>query len=120
MSRLNKNYWKPGTPLVARDVAAWQASGKLSTSTVIKSSAGLLGGIQVVQTDTGGDVVVEVYDSDTSTTTDDEILAVVTVTGTTANDQNSFGAPSMEGVEAINGIYVKIAAGDAYFIAYYK
>lgn len=120
MARTGKSAWGFNTPADARDAEPWIASGKLTSSTVIKAKAGLLGGVLVTATDNGGDINVVVWDSDTSDTTNDEQLARITIVDTTANAQNSFAAPSKEGVCAQNGIYVQVVAGDCEFIVYYK
>ena len=119
MSRFNENRWQINTSVSARDAEPWVASGKLTTGTVIKNRPGLLGEIVVTASDVGGDVDVIVWDSATSTTTNDEELARVRIPETVAGTQSSFSAPSKEGVFATDGIYVAVT-GDCEFIVYYK
>lgn len=120
MARTGKSRWRPPMPADARDAEPWIASGVLTVGTVVKAVPGLLGGVLVTATDDGGDIDVIVWDSPDSTLTDDEELARITVVETTANAQNSFATPSKEGVQAENGIYVQVVAGDCEVIVYYK
>lgn len=120
MSRTNVDYWQPATPVMARDAMPWVTSGYVTTSTVIKNQTGLLGGVIVTATDAGGDIDVIVWDSPNSTLTSGEHLCRLTIPTTVANTQVSFAAPSKEGVEARNGIYVQVVAGDCQVIVYYK
>ena len=102
------------------DSTSWISSGIVTTSTVIKSKPGVLGGILVTATDAGGDADVIVWDSPNSTLTNDIYLCRVTIPTTIANTQTSFATPSQVGIEAENGIYVQVVAGDCQVIAYYK
>jgi len=120
MTRLLKSKWGPSDPIGARDSSGWVTSGIMIASTAVKAKIGLLGGVLVTATDNGGDIDVIVWDSPDSTLTSDEYLCRITIPTTTANSQASFAAPSQVGIEALNGIYVQIVAGDCQVIVYYK
>ena len=98
----------------------WECTGILTADGVVKASEGVLGGILVIQTDTGGDVDVIVYDSPTSDLTGDIALARVTINTTTALDNNSFGNLAGPGVIAAKGLYLDVVAGDCQVFVYYR
>jgi hypothetical protein len=120
MSRTLVNKWSPSTPMQAREAEGWTSSGVLAASTVIKAEPGLLGRVDVVASDNGGDIDVVVWDSPTSTTTNDEVLARVAITTTTDHASGSWVAPSGAGVAATLGMYVQLVAGHAEIFVYYK
>jgi len=97
-----------------------ECSGLLTASAVIKATKGILKGITMEMTDTGGDGVVEVWDSPTSTLTSDVCLARITVTSTTSGDMDSWTLPIGVGVKAPLGLYMKIVTGDVNVIVYYE
>ena len=102
---------------------AWngcECSGIKTASVAVKAAAGVLKGLTMEMTDTGGDGVVEVWDSPDATLTNDTCLARITVTSTTSGDMASWTLPVGEGVKAVNGIYMKIVAGDMNVIVYYE
>lgn len=94
-------------------------SGLKTASAVIKATKGVLKGVTMEMTDTGGDGVVEVWDSPDSTLTSDTCLARITVTSTTSGDMASWTLPVGVGVKADNGLYLKIT-GDVNVIVYYE
>jgi hypothetical protein len=95
----------------------WVSSGAKTSSGVIKASSGVLGGVLVIATDDGGDIVVNVYNN--PAIAGDTLLATVCVTTTTAGAQASFGALS-SGIIAENGIYLEVESGDCTVIVYYS
>jgi hypothetical protein len=111
--------WTADTPAHVKNESGWVSSGEITESTVIKATPGVLGGVLVTIDDAEGDGVVLIYDSPDDTTTDDEIVARITVIETTANAQNSFAAPSREGVLCTKGIFCHIT-GDLHVSVYYK
>ncbi len=115
------NRWEWGkTTASARNSQPWVSSGAITASTVIKAKSGILGGVLVTAADAGGDIDVIIWDSPDSTLTGDDVLARVTITDLIANTQASFAAPSQEGVEARNGLYAQVVAGDCRLEVYYK
>lgn len=94
-------------------------SGLKTASVAIKAAKGILKGVTVEMTDTGGDGVVEIWDSPDSTLTNDTCLARITVTSTTSGDMSSWALPVGVGVKADNGLYLKIT-GDVNVIVYYE
>lgn len=70
-----------------------ECSGLKTASVSIKAAKGILKGVTVEMTDTGGDGVVEVWDSPDSTLTDDICLARIRVTSTTLGDMASWSLP---------------------------
>jgi len=120
MTRLNKDYWSPATPRVARDALPWVSSGVLTASAVAKNKPGLLGGIIVTATDAAGTVDVIVWDSPDSTLTGDERLCRITIPELTAKTWKEFHAPSGCGIQAEKGLYVQVVAGACEVIVYYK
>jgi len=97
-----------------------ECSGLKTASAAIKAAKGILKGLTVEMTDTGGDGIVEVWDSPDSTLTGDKCLARVAVTSTTAHDMASWALPGGSvGVKASKGLYLKIVSGDVNVIVYY-
>ena len=119
-TRLLKSKIGPTAHSDLYDSTSWISSGIVTTSTVIKDKPGILGGILVTATDAGGNIDVIVWDSPNSTLTDDIYLCRVTIPTTIANTQASFATPSQVGIEAENGIYVQVVAGNCQVIVYYK
>lgn len=120
MARTNKDRVSPATPASARGATPWVSSGVVSAGTVIKNAPGILGGVIVTASDTDGDIDIIVWDSPDATLTSDVELCRVTITSATDHVQASFSSPSEVGVEAENGLYVQIVAGDCEVIVYYR
>ena len=97
-----------------------ECTGLLTASGVVKADRGVLKGVTMEMTDAGGDGVVEIWDSPTSTLTDDTCLARITVTSTTSGDMSSWSLPVGPGVKASKGLYMKVVAGDVNVIVYYE
>ena len=95
----------------------WQSSGVQTASQVICAESCLLGGVVLFNTDNGADQVLNVWDSEDATTTNDiELIRVSNV----ATDEE--GVPIMfpsPGIQARNGLYVAVA-GDLEYVVYYK
>ena len=120
MARTNEGNLSLADNADSKISAPWIASGVLTASTVIKNKSGLLGGVVVIATDAGGDIDVIVWDSPDSTLTNDERLCRVTVPTTLTNTVESFGDLSSPGIQAQNGIYVQVVAGDCQVYVYYR
>jgi hypothetical protein len=120
MTRLLSSKIGPAAPEGLFNSQPWISSGVLTASTVIKAKAGVLGGIDVIASDNGGDINVIVWDSPTATTTSDVELTRVTIETTTDHASKSHRAPSQVGIQAEFGIYVQLVAGDCEIIVYYR
>lgn len=119
MTRLLKKLLGNSSPPGEVITAPWISSGVLTSSAVVSADPSRFGGVLVTATDGDGDIDVIVWDSPTSTTTDDEELARVTVPTTTALTQASAGDLSGPGIQATLGIYVAIT-GNCEVIVYYR
>ena len=85
---------------------AWYRVGPVANSIEAKTAPGWLGGVRVTATDADGDVVVNLWDSPDSTTTDDIEVARLSL-GKAAKDVREVTFPD-PGVELQNGLYVAI------------
>lgn len=99
----------------------WIPSGGLTVSTLVSDESCIYGGMTVMATDIGGDIIVRVWDSanENSTEDDDILIDEVTVVDTkvSATDLHVGLTP---GVECRKGIWVEIATGNAEVIIYYR
>lgn len=120
MARTNVNLVGLAAPWQAHIGQPWVASGVSTASFVVKNAPGVFGGIEVIATDTGGDIDIIVWDSPDSTLTSDERLCRVTIPATTANTMETFGDLASPGIQAKNGIYVQVVAGDAQVYVFYR
>jgi len=102
--------------------APWIPTGELTANTLIKNTAGLLGGFTVEAEDDDGDYEIEVWDSPDGTTGAAYVkVARLTINGLTVGDMVSWKSPLEPGVECRQGIYLLIVAGTTpKIILYYK
>jgi hypothetical protein len=98
----------------------WTSSGLLSLSSVVSTAPCVLGEVRVTASDNGGDINLIVWDSSDATPAAHTALCRVTITTTTASVQEVFMAPSGAGVNAANGLFVQIVAGDCEYVVYYR
>ena len=98
----------------------WTSGGLLSLSSVVSTAPCVLGQVRVTASDNGGDIDLIVWDSSDATPAAHTALCRVTITTTTASVQEVFMAPSGAGVNAANGLFVQIVAGDCEYVVYYR
>jgi len=116
-NRLLLNSVRPASTSTEKLAVAWESSGVLAASTVIKAKPGLLGAVMVQTTDNGTDQVLKVWDSPDATMTDDVILYQCELPEATDGARQYVKFP-MPGIQAHLGIYIEIAGDLEYEIIY--
>jgi hypothetical protein len=120
MTRLLKSKIGPDARSDLMDSQSWISSGVLTDSTLIKAKGGVLGGILVTAYDSGGDIYLELYDTNTTPVMADVCLCEIQITTPIEGAQVYWIAPSQVGVQFENSLYLLKETGDFGAIVYYR
>jgi len=119
MTRLSAKKTTPTAPAGVMASQPWVCSGVLSASAVVSDHPSLLGAVLLEIDDTGQDSNVQVWDSATATTSGKECLGVFVANDVAKQHSNLYAFP-LPGVEAAEGLYLVVTAGDVKAFVYYR